>query len=82
MKIKGIKNSAVLQRGDTPYSINMYPYGNGNVAKTKLSIDNINLALTASNVLEVNYNGTAEQWNNINIGEGNSKLLNATRNYI
>ena len=31
---------------------------------------------------EVNYKGTQDQWNNIKIGENNSYLTNAKRNYI
>ncbi len=30
---------------------------------------------------EVNYKGTEEQWNNIEISIGNSSLINANRNY-
>ncbi len=31
---------------------------------------------------EVNYKGTEEQWNKIEIGSGNDYLTNAKRNYI
>ena len=35
-----------------------------------------------SSLKEVNYKGTQDQWNNIKIGENNSYLTNAKRNYI
>lgn len=34
-----------------------------------------------SSLKEVNYKGTQDQWNNIKIGENNSYLTNANRNY-
>ncbi|MGN1094601.1 MAG: leucine-rich repeat domain-containing protein, partial [Candidatus Neoclostridium sp.] len=35
-----------------------------------------------SSLTQVNYKGTEEQWNKIQIGWGNSDLTNAQRNYI
>ncbi len=35
-----------------------------------------------TNLTEVNYKGTEEQWNNIAIGMYNENLTNARRNYI
>ena len=35
-----------------------------------------------SSLNEVNYKGTQEQWNNIEIGSNNGYLTNAKRNYI
>ena len=35
-----------------------------------------------SSLTQVNYKGTADQWNRIQIGDGNSYLTGAQRNYI